>query len=125
GRRPAGGAGGSPRRRRASGDALLEDAPMVVNVLVWCLFGLIAGAIAQFILPGKDPGGSGGLKGLVITILIGIVGAAIGGLLCQPLFGWDVTGFNVPSLVVAVIGAIVLLLVYRLVMGAARKALAP
>jgi uncharacterized membrane protein YeaQ/YmgE (transglycosylase-associated protein family) len=94
---------------------------MVVNVLLWCLFGLIAGAIAQFIMPGKDPGQSGDLKGMAITILIGIVGAAIGGFLCNPLFGWDVTGFNWQSLVVAVGGALVLLLVYRLVMLAARK----
>ena len=94
---------------------------MVVNVLLWCLFGLIAGAIAQFLMPGKDPGQSGDLKGLAITTLIGIVGAALGGFLCNPLFGWDVTGFNWQSLLVAIAGALVLLLLYRLVMSAASK----
>ena len=93
---------------------------MVVNVLLWCLFGLIAGAIAQFIMPGKGPGQSGGLRGMAITILIGIVGAAIGGFLCNPILGLDVSGFNLQSLVVAVAGALVLLIVYRLVVSAAR-----
>jgi uncharacterized membrane protein YeaQ/YmgE (transglycosylase-associated protein family) len=114
----------------AAGDALEcaeQDAThrgghiMVVNILLWCLFGLIAGAIAQFIMPGKDPGQSADLRGMAITIVIGIVGAAIGGLLCNPLFGWDVTGFNWQSILVAVAGALVLLILYRLVMSAARK----
>jgi uncharacterized membrane protein YeaQ/YmgE (transglycosylase-associated protein family) len=95
---------------------------MVVNFLVWCLFGLIAGAIAQFILPGRAPRGASRLMGLVITIVIGIVGAAIGGWLSHSLFNWDVTGFNVQSLAVAVVGAIVLLIVYRLVMSMVWKA---
>jgi uncharacterized membrane protein YeaQ/YmgE (transglycosylase-associated protein family) len=95
---------------------------MVFNVLLWCLFGLIAGAVAQFVMPGKDPGQSGGLKGLAITTVIGLVGAAIGGFICQPLFGWDVTGFNWQSLLVAIGGALVLLILYRLVVSAARKA---
>src|SRR5262245_4259988 len=105
-----------------------QDAPhfggpaMLVNVLLWCLFGLIAGAIAQFLMPGKDPGGSGNLKGMAITIVIGIIGAAIGGALCQPLFGWDVSGFNVQSIVVAVIGALVLLILYRLIVSMVRNA---
>jgi len=72
-------------------------------------------------MPGKDPGQSGDVKGLAITILIGIAGAAIGGFLCQPLFGWDVTGFNWQSILVAVAGALVLLILYRLMVSAARK----
>src|SRR5262249_47639079 len=94
---------------------------MVTNFLLWCLFGLIAGAIAQFIMPGRDPGGSGGLKGLAITTVIGIIGAAIGGALCNPLFGWDVTGFNWQGMVFALAGALVLRILYRVVMSGARK----
>jgi uncharacterized membrane protein YeaQ/YmgE (transglycosylase-associated protein family) len=71
-------------------------------------------------MPGKGAGQSGGMKGMAITILIGIAGAAVGGFLCNPLFGWDVSGFNLQSLLVAVAGALVLLFVYRLVVTAAR-----
>ena len=95
---------------------------MVLNVLLWCLFGLIAGAIAKFIMPGRDPGHSGGFRGMAITTLIGLAGALIGGFLCNPLFGWDVTGFNWQSMLVAIGGAIVLLIMYRLVVPAARRA---
>jgi uncharacterized membrane protein YeaQ/YmgE (transglycosylase-associated protein family) len=95
---------------------------MVVNILLWCLFGLIAGAIAQFLLPGRDPGQSANAKGLVLTIMIGVVGAALGGLLSNPLFGWDVTGFNWQSMLVAVGGALLLLVLYRLVMPTPRRA---
>jgi uncharacterized membrane protein YeaQ/YmgE (transglycosylase-associated protein family) len=102
--------------------ALVEDASMLVNILLWCLFGLIAGAIAQFLMPGRGPGQSRGLRGWAITTLIGIVGAAIGGFICNPLFGWDVTGFNWQSMFVAIAGALVLLILYRLVVSAARHA---
>ncbi|MCI0685395.1 MAG: GlsB/YeaQ/YmgE family stress response membrane protein [Gemmataceae bacterium] len=87
---------------------------MLVNILLWALFGLIAGAVAKFLLPGKDPGGSN-LMGWVITSLIGIGGAVVGGYLCSHLFGWDINaGFNLTSFAVAVGGAILLLLAYRL-----------
>jgi len=92
---------------------------MIVNFLVWCLFGLIAGAVAQFIMPGRDPGQSGTALGFAITILLGIVGAALGGYLSSVLFGWNVTGFNVQSLAVAIGGALVLLVLYRVVASAA------
>src|SRR5262245_517505 len=110
------------RTCRAGGEAAVEDASMVVNILLWCLFGLVAGAIAQFIMPGKDPGQSGGIKGLAITAAIGLIGAVVGGLICKPIFGWDDTGFNWQTLLVAVGGALILLLLYRLVMSAASKA---
>jgi uncharacterized membrane protein YeaQ/YmgE (transglycosylase-associated protein family) len=93
---------------------------MVVNILLWALFGLIAGAVAQFIMPGKDPGQSADPKGFLITILIGIAGAMVGGFVSSRLFGWDVTGFNLPSFVVAIGGALVLLLLYRLVASGKR-----
>lgn len=87
----------------------------MMAVIGWIVFGLIAGIIAKVIMPGKDPGG------FIVTTLLGIVGAVIGGYLGQVLFGYgrgssgDVTqpGFLM-SLVLAVVGAIVLLALYRL-----------
>ena len=82
---------------------------MLVNFLLWALFGLIAGAAAKFLLPGKDPGGSD-LMGWVITSLIGIGGAVLGGYLSSNLLGLDVMGFNLTSFAIAIGGAVLLLL---------------
>lgn len=80
-----------------------------MGILAWIAFGLIAGAIAKFIMPGKDPGGCLG------TAVIGILGAVIGGFIGSELLGiGSVTGFNVRSLGIAILGAIILLLLYRL-----------
>jgi uncharacterized membrane protein YeaQ/YmgE (transglycosylase-associated protein family) len=98
-------------------ERLEEDGAMLVNILLWCLFGLIAGAIAQFIMPGKAVGHSGNLKGVAVTIVLGILGAVVGGFISSQLFNWDVTGLNLPSLAIAVLGALLLLVVYRLVMS--------
>jgi uncharacterized membrane protein YeaQ/YmgE (transglycosylase-associated protein family) len=97
-------------------ERLAEGGAMLVNILLWCLFGLIAGAIAQFIMPGKAVGGAGNVRGLAVTIVLGILGAVVGGFVSSQLFNWDVTGFNLSSFVVAVLGALLLLVVYRLVM---------
>jgi uncharacterized membrane protein YeaQ/YmgE (transglycosylase-associated protein family) len=89
----------------------------MLAVISWIVFGLIAGLIAKAIMPGKDPGG------FIITTLIGIVGAVIGGFIGRALFGYgtardsgDISqpGFLM-SLVLAVVGAIVLLAIYRLI----------
>jgi uncharacterized membrane protein YeaQ/YmgE (transglycosylase-associated protein family) len=88
---------------------------MLTNVLVWCLFGLIAGAVAKLIMPGKDPGG------IIVTILLGIAGAVVGGFLSSKLFNWDVTGFNLPSFGIAVAGALLLLILYHLFTHSARR----
>jgi uncharacterized membrane protein YeaQ/YmgE (transglycosylase-associated protein family) len=93
---------------------------MVLNLLLWIVFGLIAGAVAKFILPGKDPGGTDP-TGLLITIVLGIAGALVGGFLSSQLFGWDITGFNFPSFAIAILGALLLLLLYRLVMSGRRS----
>ena len=91
----------------------------MLAILGWIIFGLIAGLIAKAIMPGKDPGG------VIITILLGIVGAVIGGFIGRALFGYggvndagDVSrpGFLM-SLVLSVVGAVVLLAVYRLIRG--------
>ncbi|MFO8239606.1 MAG: GlsB/YeaQ/YmgE family stress response membrane protein [Dissulfuribacterales bacterium] len=80
-----------------------------MGILSWIVIGLIAGALAKFIMPGKDPGG------IFITILIGIAGAFVGGFVGSFLGFGPVTGFNAGSLIVAVGGAVLLLFLYRLV----------
>ncbi|MEO5510220.1 MAG: GlsB/YeaQ/YmgE family stress response membrane protein [Longimicrobiales bacterium] len=83
-----------------------------MGVLSWLLFGLIAGAIAKLIMPGKDPGGC------LITSVIGMLGSGIGGYIGTRLFGIErVTGFNGRSLGIAILGAIVLLAIYRLLIS--------
>ncbi|QZN97503.1 GlsB/YeaQ/YmgE family stress response membrane protein [Symbiopectobacterium purcellii] len=78
-----------------------------MGILSWIIFGLIAGILAKWIMPGKDGGG------LIITVLLGIVGAVVGGYI-STFFGFGrVDGFNLGSFCVAVIGALVVLLVYR------------
>jgi uncharacterized membrane protein YeaQ/YmgE (transglycosylase-associated protein family) len=81
----------------------------MTGILAWIVFGLIVGAVAKFIMPGRDPGG------LVVTILLGIAGAVAGGYLGQAL------GFYQPGqaagFVMSVVGAIVLLALYRMVFG--------
>jgi uncharacterized membrane protein YeaQ/YmgE (transglycosylase-associated protein family) len=98
----------------------VKETAMLLNFALWCLFGLIAGAIAQFLMPGKDPGQAATPIGFVVTILLGIIGAAVGGIVSSRLFGWDVAGFNLPSLAVAVGGALALLLLYRVVLSLGR-----
>jgi len=78
-----------------------------MGTLSWIIFGLIAGVIAKMISPGKDPGG------WIVTILIGIAGAFVGGWIGTRL-GWgDVNGFNLRSFLLAVGGALLLLFVYH------------
>ena len=80
-----------------------------MDVLTWIALGLIAGAIAKYIMPGKDPGGCLG------TIIIGILGGLIGGLIGTRVFKFGtVDGFNTRSLGIAIGGALVLLILYRL-----------
>ncbi len=81
----------------------------------WMLMGLVAGAIAKFLLPGKDPGGC------IMTSVIGVIGAMIGGLLATYLDFGGISGFDIRSLVIATLGAIILLIVLRLFKGDKRK----
>lgn len=83
-----------------------------MGIISWIVFGLIAGVIAKLIMPGRDPGGC------IVTTLLGIIGAFVGGFLYKILTGQTyIAQFNIPSLIVAVIGAIILLLIYRLLAG--------
>jgi uncharacterized membrane protein YeaQ/YmgE (transglycosylase-associated protein family) len=90
---------------------------MVMNILVWALFGLVAGVVAKFI--GKQSGRTDPL-GLLMTILLGIAGAVVGGWLSSIVLGWDVNSFSVLGFAVAVGGALVLLFLYRVLMSARR-----
>ena len=82
-----------------------------MEILAWVVLGLIAGAIAKWIMPGNDPGG------WIITILLGIAGAVVGGFLAGLIgLGPDTTDgdvFNLWSLVLAILGALLLLFLYR------------
>lgn len=82
-----------------------------MGIIAWIVVGLIAGALAKLILPGDDPGG------IIVTILVGIVGAFVGGFVFSLFGGAGVSGFNIWSILVATVGAILLLLIYRLVAG--------
>jgi uncharacterized membrane protein YeaQ/YmgE (transglycosylase-associated protein family) len=84
-----------------------------MGIIGWILLGLVAGVIAKAVLPGDDPGG------IIVTILIGIVGAIIGGFVAQALgFGDPIDEFfDISTWLAAIIGAIVLLLIYRMVVG--------
>jgi uncharacterized membrane protein YeaQ/YmgE (transglycosylase-associated protein family) len=82
-----------------------------MGILAWIVLGLIVGVLAKWIMPGNDPGG------LVITIVIGIVGAMIGGFLSSALGMGDVTGINLGSIVIATLGSLILLFGYRRIKG--------
>jgi len=80
-----------------------------MGMLAWIILGLVVGIIAKLIMPGKDPGG------LVITIILGMVGAFVGGFISSSLGFGSVAGFDIRSLVIAVGGAVLLLIIYRVV----------
>jgi uncharacterized membrane protein YeaQ/YmgE (transglycosylase-associated protein family) len=87
-----------------------------MGILSWILLGLVAGALAKFIMPGKDPGG------FFVTILIGIAGAITGGLVGR-LFGLGaIESFDLGGIFIATIGALILLILYRVLSKRMRKA---
>ena len=79
-----------------------------MGIISWIFLGLIAGALAKFLVPGKDPGG------FFVTILIGIVGAILGGFLGSFIGLGKVESFDIGGLFIATIGAVILLVLYRL-----------
>lgn len=81
-----------------------------MSIIVWLIVGLIAGWLA-----GMAVGGHG--FGVLGDIVVGIVGALIGGFLASTFFGLDVSGFNLPSVLVAFLGSVVFLLILRAVPG--------
>ena len=84
-----------------------------MGIIGWILLGLVAGVIAKAILPGDDPGG------IIVTIILGIVGALLGGLIARALGIGDPIDefFDISTWLAAIIGAIVVLLAYRAIAG--------
>lgn len=80
-----------------------------MGIITWIIIGAIAGALAKLIMPGDDPGG------IIVTILLGIVGAFVGGFLTS-LVGIGSGGF-IWTIIVATVGAIILLAIYRAFVG--------
>lgn len=82
---------------------------MQIGIIAWIIFGLIAGVIAKLLMPGRDGGG------FILTCILGIVGAVVGGWLATMFgIGGSISGFNLHSFLVAVVGAIVVLVIFRL-----------
>lgn len=86
-----------------------------MGILGMIILGLIAGAIAKLIMPGRDPGG------IIVTILLGIAGSVVGGFLWNMLAGAD--GDSTAGLIGSIIGALILLALYRMVVGRRRTTL--
>jgi uncharacterized membrane protein YeaQ/YmgE (transglycosylase-associated protein family) len=87
-----------------------------MGILAWLVVGLIAGIIAKLLMPGRGPGG------IILTILLGIGGAIVGGFLAVALGLSDgVNNFDIGTIFLAVAGAMILLFGYRLVSGAAHS----
>ena len=88
-----------------------------MGIIAFIILGLIAGAIAKAIMPGDDPGG------IIVTAIIGIAGALIGGFIAGVLFDADPLDefFDISTWLTAIIGAIILLFIYRLVVGRGRR----
>ncbi|GGT16836.1 GlsB/YeaQ/YmgE family stress response membrane protein [Streptomyces chromofuscus] len=88
-----------------------------MGIIAWILIGLLAGAIAKLLLPGKDPGG------IIITMLIGVAGGLLGGWLGKVIFGVDsIDGFfDLSTWVAAIVGSLILLLLYRAFTGGRRS----
>jgi uncharacterized membrane protein YeaQ/YmgE (transglycosylase-associated protein family) len=84
-----------------------------MGIIAFIILGLLAGAIAKALLPGDDPGG------FIVTALIGVAGALIGGFLAGALFDADPMDefFDISTWLTAIVGSIVLLLIYRMVIG--------
>lgn len=82
----------------------------VVGIIAWIVVGAIGGFLAKFLMPGKDPGG------LILTILLGIAGAVVGGFIAVALDISDgVDDFDFGTIVLSILGAMLILFVYRLV----------
>ena len=86
---------------------------MITSIIFWIIVGLIAGALAKFVMPGDDPGG------IVVTIILGIVGAVVGGWLLS-FIGLGGGGGWIASIIAGFIGAVILLFLYRMFVGGSR-----
>ena len=95
----------------------MNDWEVVVGVIGWILLGLIAGAVAKAVLPGTQGGGG------LITMVLGIVGALLGGFIGSVVFGVGIDGFfDLSTWLLAIGGAVIVLLLYGLITRGARRA---
>lgn len=86
-------------------------------IIGWIIFGLIAGAIAKLLMPGRDPGG------WIVTMFLGIAGAVVGGWIGSVLWGSSgVNDWSLGSFALAIAGSILLLAIYRVIIGRRRPA---
>ncbi len=89
-----------------------------MGILGWIVLGLIVGALAKLIMPGKDPGG------VVVTLLLGVVGALLGGFIGRAALGTGLGGFfDLRTWGLALVGSLILLGIYRVVVGRRQSAL--
>jgi uncharacterized membrane protein YeaQ/YmgE (transglycosylase-associated protein family) len=77
-----------------------------MGIMLWIVFGLIAGALARWVIPGQQP------MGILLTIVIGVVGAVVGGFIGTQLGFGDISGFDMRSMLLAIVGGILVLVVY-------------
>ncbi|MHB8840193.1 MAG: GlsB/YeaQ/YmgE family stress response membrane protein [Candidatus Aquicultor sp.] len=84
---------------------------IALGILAWIILGLIAGAIARLLIPGKQPGG------LITTILLGIGGAILGGYIGNVLTDTGISGINITSIILAVIGAVIIIFIWAAIFG--------
>jgi uncharacterized membrane protein YeaQ/YmgE (transglycosylase-associated protein family) len=84
-----------------------------MGIIAFIILGLLAGAVAKAVLPGDDPGG------IIVTAIIGVVGALLGGFIAGAIFDADPLDefFDISTWLTAIVGAIILLLIYRAVAG--------
>ncbi len=81
-----------------------------MSIIAWIVLGIVAGWLAGMVM--------GGRRGFLGNMILGILGAIVGGFLGSLLFGWDVTGFNIGSILLATLGAVVLIAILRAIPGA-------
>lgn len=79
-----------------------------MGIISWIVFGLLAGMLAKFLMPGNDPGG------IIVTTALGVVGAVVGGFIATQFGYGGISGFDVRSMLLAIGGAMLLLFGYRL-----------
>ncbi len=85
-----------------------------MSIIIWIILGLVAGWLASAIL---------GRHGSIVSdILFGILGAIVGGFVSSAVFGWAVTGFNISSIIISVVGAIIVIAIYRALTGSSANA---
>lgn len=80
---------------------------MIINLVIWAIFGALAGWIASLIMRTNEE------QGALTNVVVGVAGALIGGFIVQTLGGSGITGINLPSLIIAVVGSVALLAIVR------------